>query len=173
MPIASITSDYTGRKRDISILQYPDAAYVPNNTASISISSLLTDPSTVYPKFGKFTRFCAGVQKLIQRYTIILLTDIASQPDYPEFGTALLKTLNAGISPVDTIAAAQLFHLASYRAVGTLRQYQSTRSDIPADERIVNATLEDIVLSGGLASFSVAVKTDAGDTINFVVPLPK
>ena len=77
MAIAGITSDYTGRKRDISILQYPDAA--------------ILDAQTVTPSFGKNARFCAGVQSLVQKYAIILLTNLGSQEMYPNFGTNYLR----------------------------------------------------------------------------------
>jgi len=159
MAIRSTTSDYTGRKRDISIFQYPDA----------------TSPEvqTVYPRFGKSARFCAGAQKLVQKYAIILLTNLGSQPKYPDFGTDFLYTLQAGISPTDRILAQQVFHLASYDAVLTLRAYQTDQPDIPPDERITNAVLENIALYGGFVAFDVKINTEAGDSIDFVIPLPK
>jgi hypothetical protein len=161
MAIKSVTTDYTGRKRDISILQYPDATSV--------------ETQTVFPKFGKSTRFCTGVQKLVQKYAIILLTNIQSQPKYPNFGTDFLYTLQRGISPTDGILAQQIFYLANYDAILTLRAYQSSFPEgvIPADERIVNATLEGYTLYGGFVGFDVKINTEAGDSINFVVPLPK
>lgn len=159
MAVASTTTDYTGRLKDISILQYPDATG--------------TEAQTVLPSFGKHTRFCAGVQKLVQKYAVILLTNVGSQLAYPEFGTSFLYTMQAGISPVDRIRAAQIFSLASYKAVSTLRAYQEKTPGIPSDESIVRATLQNISLYGGYAAFDVVIHTEAGDTIDFVVPLPK
>jgi len=159
MSISRITSDYTGRTKDISILQYPDASIV--------------DTQTVLPQFGKNVRFCSGVQKLVQRYTIILLTNINSQPEFPDFGTSLLFTLSAGISPVDKIMAAQIFNFASYTAVQTLRNYQSGRPNIFIDEKIVTATLQNVGLYGGFAAFDVQITTEAGVSVPFLVPLPK
>ena len=159
MAIAGVSTDYTGRKKDISILQYPDA--------------LLVGPQTVLPKFGKNARFCAGAQKLLQKYAIILLTNIGSQPNYPDFGTSLMYKLRTGISPVDTLQAAQVFRLASYAAVNTLKAYQIEHQEIPLDERIVDATLSDISLYGGSAAFSVTITTEAGDNLEYLIPLPK
>jgi hypothetical protein len=159
MSISKITSDYTERTKDISILQYPDASII--------------DTQTVLPQFGKHARFCSGVQKLAQRYTIILLTNITSQPEFPTFGTSLLFTLKSGISPVDRITAGQIFNLASYKAVEALRAYQSGKSSLHADEKIVNASLVNVGLYGGYAAFDVKINTEAGTSVPFLVPLPK
>lgn len=159
MAIAGVTSDYTGRKKDISILQYPDAT--------------LVDAQTVNPKFGKNSRCCAGVQSLVQKYVVILLTNLGTQEKYPGFGTDFMYTLQAGISPTDRLMAAQIFHLASYKAVNTLKEYQQEHEEIPLDERIVNATLTDISLRGGAAGFDVTITTEAENTIQFIIPLPK
>jgi hypothetical protein len=159
MAIASTTSDYTGRKKDISVLQYPNA--------------ILIGPQSVQLEFGKHPRFCSGVQKLVQKYAVILLTNLNSQPNYTDFGTSLLYTLKAGISPVDTLRASQLFRLASYITVNTLKAYQTEHDDIPLDERITNATLTDVSLYGGSAAFSVTIATEAGSSLNYLIPLPK
>ena len=159
MGIYAATTNYTDRKKDISIFQNPDG------TAE--------GTQTVLPLFGKNPRFCAGVQKLVQKYAIILLTNITSQSNYPEFGTAFLYTIKGGIDPTDKIAAAQIFNSASYDAVSVLRAHQATDPTIPADERIYTATLTGIALYSTYISFNVTIKTDGGDAIEFVVPLPK
>lgn len=159
MPASSISSNYSGRKKDISIFQYPDAA--------------LLGEQTVAPKFGKNARFCTGVQKIVQAYAVILMTNISSQVNYPGFGTNFLYTLQGGVSPVDYLRASQIFNLASYDALGSLKAYQSNRGDIPLDEQIASAELTNISLYGGQAAFDVTIKTEAGDNVEFIVPLPK
>jgi hypothetical protein len=133
----------------------------------------LQGPQTVLPAFGKTGSFCTGVQKLLQRYAVILLTNVGSQPNFKTFGTEFLYTLNAGISPVDKLAARIVFMLANHTAVLALRAYQINHPEIPADERIITAKLDDITLYAGFAGFDVSVATEAGDIIDFVVPLPK
>jgi phage baseplate assembly protein W len=118
-------------------------------------------------------RYCSGVQKLLQAYAIILLTNISSQPDYPDFGTSLMYTLKSGISPVDTLAASHIFNLASYAAVRTLRAYQSTAEGLTPDEKIVRANLTDISLYASAVNFKVTIVTEAGDAVPFLIPLPK
>jgi hypothetical protein len=159
MAVASVSSNYVGRKKDISILQYPNA--------------LLVGTQTVLPGFGKNTRFCAGAQKLVQRYAITLLTNISSQEKYPDFGTNLLYTLKAGISPMDQLKASQIFELASYEVVTVMKIYQTNHPEMPLDERLARATLTSLTLIGGLAAFEVTLITEAGDSLEFIIPLPK
>jgi len=157
--IASTSTNYTGRKKDISVFHSPVATQ--------------KGPQNITVAFGKNGQFCAGLQKIIQRYAIVLLTNIGSQFSYPTFGTNLLFALQAGFSPIDKLRASQIFNLASYDAVNLLKTYQTTRDDIPQDERIVSATLRDISLNNGSASFDVAVATEAGSSMTFLIPLPR
>lgn len=159
MPIARQISDYTGRKKDISILQYPNVAAI--------------DGAEVLPTFGKTSRFCAGVQKLVQRYMILMLTNINSQDYYPTFATDFLYPLQAGIGPTDNIAARQIFTLANYAAVNIIKNYQIDNPDIPLDEQLDFTTLRNISLYGSFISFDVKLTTLAGDAVDFLVPLPK
>lgn len=174
MAVASITSDYTGRRKDISILQYPDPTFSPESVTSLSMSQALKARQTVLPKFGNQTRYCAGVQKLIQKYAIILLTGLGSQPFYAAFGTDFMPNLQAGVSPTGKLLVTQYFMLASYAAVNVLKAYQINNAAIvPLDERIANAELLDVVLQGDYVAFKVAISTEAGDAVDFIVPLPK
>jgi phage baseplate assembly protein W len=155
----TISSNYVGRKKDISILQYPDASK--------------PDAQLVALGFSKSGRFCAGVQKLVQRYTIILLTNIASQPLYPSFGTDLLYRLRQGLPPADRLLASQIFNTASFSAVRVLSEYQNRHTETPLDECIARATLTNISLASGSVRFEVTITTRAGDIVEFIVPLPK
>ena len=159
MPIPGTSTDYTGRKKDISIFQSADAT--------------LVGAQDVTAAFGAEAKFCAGVQKLIQRYAILLLSAKGSQFNYPDFGTSFMPTIKAGISPVDKLAATQIFSIASYDAVATLKNYQATRPEIPLDERIVRAELSTISLYASYAAFNVTIYTEAGEAVKFLVPLPK
>ena len=159
MPISGTYSDYTDRTKDISIFQFPD--------------STIIGAQDIAPSFGKRAKFCAGVQKLIQRYGIILLSNIGSQANYPNFGTSFMATITAGISPVDKLAAIQIFSSASYNTVLILRDYQANHPEIPSDERISRAELYNISLYASYAAFDVKIYTEAGTSVKFLVPLPK
>jgi hypothetical protein len=152
-------TDYSGRRRDISILDYPD------------LSSM--DGKEVFPRFGKTSRFCAGTQKLIQRYTVLMLTNVNSQEFYPTFGTDFLWPLQAGISPTSRLQAAQIFFLADYDTVTVIKNYQVDNPDLPEDEQLDYTELVDFVLYNGSVAFSVKLTTLAGNLSNFLIPLPK
>lgn len=173
MPVSSISSDYTGRKKDISILQYPDATLSAADITSTSFAQAIYAKQTIFPKFGKVTRYCAGVQKLIQKYTIMLLTGLGSQTNYPDFGSTFMPDLQAGLSPTSRLLATQYFTLASYSVVNTLIAYQIENEDIPVDERISNATLLDLTLQSDYVAFKIGITTEAGENVDFLVPLPK
>ena len=74
---------------------------------------------------------------------------------------------------MDSLLAAQIFNIASYNALNTLKTYQIGKDDIPLDEQIASAELTNISLYGSLAAFDVTIKTEAGDNVEFIVPLPK
>jgi hypothetical protein len=158
MPISGISTNYSGRTVDVSILRTPNAQAI--------------DPVTVTPAFGNPSQLCSGVQKLVQRYAIILLSNSGSQSGYPTFGTDFLKTLQQGLSPVDAIRARQIFSLADYNTVNVIKGYQITNPDIPADEQLSGTQLLDLTLYSGSISFSVQLTTLAGDIANFLLPLP-
>ena len=159
MAISNISYNYVGRKKDISILQ--------------AATPLIKDRQIVSPEFGSTVKFCAGVQKLIQKYAIILLTNINSQGNFTEFGTSLIFNLKTGITPIDKISIAQLFSLASYQAVNTLLSYQAENPDIPEDEQISTAYLKDLVISKDSVAFDIAITTVSGNTVPFLIPLPE
>lgn len=159
MSISLFSYDYTERKRDISIFQNPDF--------------MSSDRQQVALKFGKSAKFCAGVQKLIQQYTIILMTDLGSQPSFLDFGTSLVLTLKRGISPVDKIALTQLFGLANYSVVTKLKNYYAENTDIPEDEQISSAILNDVSVRGSSVFFEIMLTTVAGEQLEFLIPLPE
>jgi hypothetical protein len=159
MAISSKTYDYTGRKKDISILLSANPSVVGKQQVTVGI--------------GKKGKFCAGIQKVIQKYAVILLTNLKSQENFPDFGTSFLYSLNSGINPIDKIAVTQLFNLASYKTVNTLLDYQIVTRGIPDDEKIDKAYLRDIVLSYNTVSFDVQIEVASGDSTSFLIPLPE
>jgi hypothetical protein len=159
MPILGTTTDYTGRTVDISVLQYPDALAVGTKKET--------------PAFGNPSNLCAGVQKLVQRYTIMMLTNIDSQPEYPNFAASFLWTLQAGVSPVDSIRVRQIFALADYAVVNIIKSYQVLHPNLPLDEQLARTSLINLSLSTGTVEFDVQLTTLAGTAVNFLVPLPK
>lgn len=158
MPIAKITTDYTGRTKDINI--FP------------AINPTIVGPQKVNPSFGNVSSYCAGVQKLVQRYAVALLTVQGSQPNYPNFGTALLKTLM--VSSLTTQSdLSHAFNFANAIVVSQFRNYQKDAVEVPLDEQLDTATLLSVTVSPGYdVTYRIAIYTNAGTTYDFLLPIP-
>ena len=157
MPISGISTDYSTRKKDIHIFQNVDV----NKTATIA------------PSFGRISNYCSGIQKLVQRYAIALLTAIESQPGYPTFGTDLLTQLSNTNLTIDNVSLTHIFNFANYSVIQSFRTYQSNTDGLPLDEQLDTAILQDIIVNNGTASLSVQLFPVQEDAVTFLIPLPK
>ena len=158
MPIRNITTDYSGRAKDINI--------------SHTIDPTKTTVQKVTPGFGAVSSYCAGVQKLIQRFMIALVTVRGSQPAYPAFGTDLLNRIS--VSSLTTVADLKhAFNFASAKVVSDFRAYQAETPGLPDDEQLDTALLLDVTVSANYeVSYRVALYTKAGSTYDFLLPIP-
>lgn len=160
MAIKNITSDYSGHPlKDINICY--------------NINPRVVTQPLVF-SFGKVSSYIAGIQKLVQRYAIALLTQLSSQTEYPEFGTELYNTLLMGriFNNEDII---HVFNFANMKVIEDFRNYQKQQSGIPLDEQLNTAVLRDVLVdsNNGTASFKIYIYTNAGDTVDFLVPVPQ
>ena len=158
MPIRNVTTDYSGRQKDISAFSV--------------VNPLSPSRQAVTPTFGRVSSYCAGVQKLIQRYTIALLTTRGSQPAFPDFGTELLAGLAvSGLSTVSDLTHA--FNFANALVVVQFRDYQSRASGIPLDEQLDTAVLSSLTTTASFeVTFTITLYTMAGTTIDYLLPIP-
>jgi len=159
MPIRNITTDYTGRSKDISIAS--------------GVDPRIASPQKVTPSFGAVSSYCAGVQKLVQRFMIALTTVKGSQPEFPDFGTDLLKKIST--SSLTTIGdLTHAFNFASASVVASFRAAQERAEDPgPEDEQLDTALLTDVeVTSSFNVSYKVSLYTKAGNTYDFLLPIP-
>lgn len=157
MPIKSITQDYTGRKRDLNIAFGID----PTNTARQKVDL----------RFGPLSTFCAGVQKLIQKYMILFLTAAGTQPQFPTFGTDFSKSIYSGnLTSREEILHA--FNFANFTVLETLKKYQAKNPDLPLDEQISTATLNNLEIDGDRLTIDIKIITNAGEDVDFLIPLP-
>jgi len=156
MPINGTTTNYSGRTKDVLISGALDATN--NQLQPVALS------------FGRVSGYCAGVQKLVQRYIILLNTVIGSQPDFPTFGTELHAALLSGrlSNPVEF---QHTFNFANWSAVNTIKSWQ-TNHELPLDEQLSTATLLKFAVKGDTLTAEVKLTTMAGEDVVFVVPLP-
>lgn len=157
MPIKSIIQDYTGRQRDINIAFGIDPSDPQRQIVNLS--------------FGSISTFCAGVQKLIQRYMILFLTAVGSQPQFPNFGTEFASTLySANLSSREDML--HTFNFANFSVLEVLKTYQSKNPNLPLDEQISTSILNNLEVVGDSLSVEIKLVTLAGDNVDFLIPLP-
>lgn len=156
MAISGTTTDYTGRKKDINIFQGVNAP----NTTVIDLA------------FGDVSNFCAGIQKLVQRYAITLLTELGSQGDFPDFGSNLMTRLHNSALNLNIADVNGLFNLANVKVVRSFRRYQSLNPSTFPDEELNTAYLQGVDVSTDRVALKIKLVSQAGEVVVFVVPLP-
>ncbi|HEY8400052.1 MAG TPA: hypothetical protein VIK89_02250 [Cytophagaceae bacterium] len=157
MPISGITTNYVGRSIDIHIMQGVDPKKADAHPVTLS--------------FGKISNYCTGIQKLVQRFAILLLTELGSQPNSPEFGSSLLLDLRKTSSQANIGELTGLINTACMNVVSFLRNFQRT-SELPADEQIDTAVLQSVQTSGGRIDIRIGILNMEGASTVFITPLP-
>jgi hypothetical protein len=134
------------------------------------MNPLTSQPQPVALSFGKVSGYCTGVQKLVQRYIILLNTVLGSQPDFKQFGTELHSSLLSGklSNPVEF---QHTFNFANWSAVSTIKAWQLNNT-APLDEQLSTTTLVKFAIAGDSISAEIKLTTMAGEDIVFVMPLP-
>ncbi len=156
MPVTNVTTDYTDRTKDVSI------AYKVNPSSS--------EVQTIKLSFGTISSYCAGVQKLIQRYMIVLLTEKGSQEDSPLFGTDLMTKLRyAGRMNISQVR--HTFNFANAEVVSAFRKFQ-TKNTGPLDEQLDTAVLETVTVANGQLNMGIRIYTMAGNEVSVIAPIP-
>ena len=153
----STTTDYSGRTLDLEFLQH-----VARPATLIGLTKTI--------RHDNMSRRVAGLQKLAQRYALVLLTPRGSVPNYPDYGTELVLTIQAG--SVNTRAAlASIFSFANSLA---MRQLAGAVEDTdPDDEVLLSAELQDydIDYPTSRVLLNVRLTSLAGDSYTYIIPV--
>jgi len=157
-----MTQQYSGvvqqyQNRTIDVLAFDGAVPV----GDVRLTQALVLP-------GQSGAVTTGIQKLVQRFLLELLTTSGSQGYQPKRGTRFMPTVRAGVirTSADLFA---LFAVAELEARLNLRGEEG-RTD-PADERYRRATLLSAALSGDTATLSIQLLSEAGETRTVIFPL--
>jgi hypothetical protein len=156
MPINGISSDYSGRTIDLHIFQGVN----PKELAVVT------------PSFGSISNYCTGIQKLIQRYAILLLTDIGSQVNFNDFGTDLMPTLSTSVSSLNKFDLIPIFNFANAKVLDEFKVYQRQTPDLPDDEQLNTSSLVDIQIINDSVSLIINLVPVAEPAVTFIIPLP-
>lgn len=119
-------------------------------------------------EFGSPAYVCTGVQKALQTFLILLLTDRGSVASDPQRGTTLLQAVNAGFVRDENLLRAQFLF-----AVLDIREYvQLNLQNAPADEKFASAELLSWLTTGDTLIMKVRVFTEAGDSVTYTASIP-
>jgi hypothetical protein len=156
------TADITGRELDLEVLQ---TAAQPRELIRLTPTLAVDGVS----------RRITGLQKLIQRYTLIFFTKKTDVKFDPNQGTSFVSAVVTGAISTRE----QIVHNFTFANADVIAQLRSEDADprfgdpAPDDERIAAARLIDFSINRGTATLlmRVNITTLAGDSTVFVLPV--
>jgi hypothetical protein len=159
MALRKTGTDHSGRQLDLELLDH-----VGDTTAFHPV---------VADVHGS-PRIVSGIEKAVQRYAKLFLTELGSCRADRGVGSHLLSEIGMGMVQSE----ADLDHLCSVADLSALTTMMREDADeafgqIPDDERVVATNLDEISLdrAGGRAHAKVTLTTAAGDDYVFLVPV--
>jgi hypothetical protein len=155
------TTDYSGRQVDLEFLQTIEK---PVGQTAVTKSVALKQPKMV-----------AGLQKLIQRYVVLLLTRLGTVYLAPDQGSRFLDRIlrgggRSGGYIEQTFAFANSDVIDQMRSEDNLEDTYGPTSD---DERIDTAVLLDYSVDFATSTLSLRIflESVAGQSVTYVVPV--
>ena len=160
------TVDYSNRLVDIELLQS------------------VTEPGTnirVYPTFTRITtdgytvpKMVTGIEKAIQRYAYLLLTDIGSVKFDEDIGGELVIRVFNGTIASDADLE-HVFAIANDSAMTAMAEddNDSRFGALPDDEKLVNARLNSSYIDYAKATIGLHIDLTfaSGDTYTYIIPV--
>ena len=152
----AFTTDYSGRTIDLFIFQ-----------GAKPLGDQLIAPG-FGPGSGKIT---TGIQKLVQKWAILFLTEIGSMEYHAELGTRFLTLASQG-GIRDVATARGEFQLGAQLVQNTLAALET--DSMPADEKLSSAVLTAVSLTRrtGRLNMTVTITSEAGTSHDVILPVP-
>ena len=144
MAITGLSTNYTGRTKDVFISQ--------------GLDPLSPLAQTVTYNFGKVSAFIAGVQKLAQKYAVALVN------------TGLVTQLQSQRAN-NIQEATHIFNFANWDVISAFQAYQNANPGLPLDETLLTAQLSNIASATGRLSLTIQLTTAAGSDMVFLLPI--
>jgi hypothetical protein len=166
MAVKSTIYDYSEHPlKDVNICQGAGAG------GGLNVTSPEKQPVTF--AFGRISSYIAGIQKLVQRYIILLLTQKGSQPIFPSFGTDFMAAIKSK-NMVTYEDAIHEFNFANMQVIETFREYQANTPNIPDDEQLNTAVLNSLAYdsASNSAVFNVRIYSNTGENVDYILPIP-
>ena len=151
-----VSTDYTDRSVDLLILQ----------------GVAETGKNQVDPAWGDVGYLCTGIQKVVQTWLVLFLTERGTVLNEPERGTEFLQAIRSGRIQVEEDIPAE-FSMAADRISRTMDQDAADVGDLPDDERLDTAELSEYSLDR-LASYlylKILIRSIAGEDRTIFLPV--
>ena len=149
------TIDYSGRTVDLLLLK----------------TVLKHENKQVNPNITNQPMSVTGIEKLVQRYALLFLTELGSVMNSPNEGTEFLTSLSRGkiYDESSLSAAANLANKTVYRQIVS----EDTAMETPDDEALDDSSIQDMKMDRATASVSVTVKITsvAGESFVYTTPI--
>ena len=148
--------DYTGRSVDLLIFQ--------------GVAEL--GKNEIVPAWGDVGYLCTGVQKVVQTWTVLFLTERSTVLNDPGRGTDFLQAVRSGRIQVEEDVPAE-FSMAADRISRLMDQDAANAGDLPDDERLDFAALLEYRIDR-LASYlylKIRILTIAGEERTIFLPV--
>ena len=149
----STAANYANRSIDLVFLQ------------GVTLSGKKTLAQQIFNE-SNAGQVCTGIQKLIQRWILRLLTPAGTMKFNPTRGTTFMRDMLTAYneSDVDTV-----FRLANMDA--TRQMIQEETNSMPSDERLNHVELLDITFTDYSVIIKVRMYSQTGDSSPVVLPI--
>lgn len=148
--MSTISTDYSGRKVDLSI--FPDGV-TPNVPVEASL--------------GFAGKVVSGPLAIAQAFAVALLTPLGHYKSDPDFGSTLIEDLSSKKIEMPS----DILHAFALSSIPVVSYLDSARQDAPDDERIDAVRLESYNISGSVIELTIVITTLAGQSATFLLPV--
>lgn len=150
------TTNYSGRTVDLLLLQFVD---MPRADVHVK------------PDVANVPRMTTGIEKLVQRFAQLFLTQVGTVRNRDAEGTNFMSLLGSGhIYDDNTLRSAAA---AANKAVFNQMRTEDLALNTPDDEMLESSTITELKLDRYTATVSVtfALVTAAGDKYVYTIPV--
>lgn len=150
------STNYTGRKTDLLIFQ----------------GEIGPDDNQVSLGFGDLTKVTTGIQKLMQIFAVMFLTEKGSVPYKPKYGTDFITAVR--FQRIRDESDVKANFSAAAEAVRRTLSMEANKNKPSDDERLKEAILQKFTLDklNGKLSLFVKIVSVAGESRELFLPVP-
>ena len=109
---------------------------------------------------------CTGLQKLIQRYVLCLMTDVGSMIFNSRRGCSFMKSI---MQARDEDAVTTAFQFARMDVAQQLQNEET--DDMPDSEKYASSELLDVSFFGDTLSIAIKLQSVSGDSSDIILPI--